>query len=194
MNTPAHVVVNLLFLGKRERPSLALPIVAGALLPDLPMFVFYFCARVILSLPEQQIWQETYFLPSWQLFFDLFNSMPLVLVALLVVWRLKFQRWVAFFASMFLHMLFDFPLHHDDAHRHFLPLSSWRFESPSSYWDPSHYGRIVASLEAVLVIVCTVVLVRRFSSRKSRALLGALAALYALYGLAAFLYWGNAAP
>ncbi len=194
MNTPAHVAVNLLFLGRAEKPSCALPICAGALLPDLPMFVFYFCARVILSLPERQIWRETYFLPSWQLFFDLFNSIPLVLAALLVTWRLKSPRGVAFFASMFLHMLFDFPLHHDDAHRHFLPLSTWRFESPVSYWDPSHYGRFVAPLEAVLVIVCTVVLTRRFSSRRSRVLLGALAALYALYGLMAFHYWGHTEP
>jgi len=37
---------------------------------------------------------------------------------------------------MALHALFDFPLHHDDGHRHFWPFSEFRFDSPVSYWDP----------------------------------------------------------
>ena len=41
MNTPAHVVLNLLVLSPRDRPRLFTPVTLGAVLPDAPMFAFY---------------------------------------------------------------------------------------------------------------------------------------------------------
>jgi hypothetical protein len=57
--------------------------------------------------------------------------------------------------SLVCHSLLDFPVHHDDAHRHFFPFSNYRFFSPFSYWDPNHYGRIVALIEMTLVLGVT---------------------------------------
>ncbi len=54
--------------------------------------------------------------------------------------------------SALVHMLCDLPVHHDDAHRHFLPLSTWRFESPLSYWDPKHHGGIFMWLELAFAV------------------------------------------
>ena len=54
---------------------------------------------------------------------------------------------------MALHVPEDLFLHHDDGHRHFYPLSQWRYSSPVSYWDPNHYGKIVAPLEALAVVL-----------------------------------------
>ena len=77
MNTPAHVVLNLLVLASPRRPRLTAAIVTGALLPDAPMFVFYLWQKWA-GAPERLIWGARYFEPAWQAFFDLTNSLPLI--------------------------------------------------------------------------------------------------------------------
>ena len=68
MNTPTHVVLNALVLGHgRWRPQW-LAITGGALVPDLPMVVFYLVERVALGTPERAIWSTRYFDPGWQMF------------------------------------------------------------------------------------------------------------------------------
>ena len=55
MNTPTHVVLNALMLGHgRWRPHW-LAITGGALIPDLPMVVFYLYERIVLGTPERVI-------------------------------------------------------------------------------------------------------------------------------------------
>ena len=61
MNTPAHAVINLLILGKKEKPQYNLPIVFGGILPDLPMVIFYFYEKFWRGIPEQIIWSESYY-------------------------------------------------------------------------------------------------------------------------------------
>lgn len=72
---------------------------------------------------------------------------------------------------MLLHHLGDLPLHHDDAHRHFFPLSNFRLISPVSYWDPQHYGTLVALVELAAVLVASAYLLRLVKSRWGRAVL-----------------------
>ena len=190
MNTPAHAVVNLLVLARGGSPRIQLVVTAGALLPDAPMFVFYFVERLIRKTPEVVIWSQSYYRESWQIFFDFFNSAPLIVLGLAVSLFLKIRAWPWFFASMGLHVLTDFPLHHDDAHRHLFPFSDWRFESPLSYWDPAHHGMAVSSLEALLVAVGCVVLLKCASARGSRTLVGLLAGAYVAYFGFAWVVWG----
>jgi len=64
MHTPAHLVLNLTVLGKRNTAQYLLPVSIGALLPDAPMFVLYFVERVIFETPNQIIWCEAYFDPG----------------------------------------------------------------------------------------------------------------------------------
>ena len=99
MNTPAHAVASLLILGDRERPETGLPLVVGALLPDVPIVVFYAYQRLWRGMPEDWIWSEGYRLPGWQAFFDVFNSLPLILIGLLAARALASVRSMAFFAS-----------------------------------------------------------------------------------------------
>ena len=62
MNTPAHAVFSLLVLGRKEHPEDVTPIAIGAVLPDMPMVLFYFVHRVIFGVPEMAIWTEAYFM------------------------------------------------------------------------------------------------------------------------------------
>ncbi|MEL6158261.1 MAG: hypothetical protein AAGJ95_01740 [Cyanobacteria bacterium J06554_11] len=170
MNTPAHAIFNLALLGRKPQPDWNPLIIWGALIPDLAMFVFYFALK-IADIPESQIWRVEYYRPEWQNLFDFFNSIPLAVVGILVMLRLKRPGMAVLFGSVVLHCLQDLPLHVDDGHRHFWPLSQFRFESAVSYWDPGHYGQIVAPLELVLMAIASVYVFRRVRSRWTKGLL-----------------------
>ena len=181
MNTPAHAVMNLLCLGQRAKPQPWTPIVIGSILPDAPMFVFYFVEKVIRGLSEQEIWTQAYYQPHWQNFIDVFNSLPLMGLGLLLALWTRSRFSLLLFASMLLHGLADLPLHNDDAHRHFFPVSDWRFISPVSYWDPRHYGAIAAPLEILAVLIGCVFLWRAHPAWPGRLLLGLIGLCYLAY-------------
>ncbi len=189
MNTPAHIIINLLCLGKLDQSQILTPVVIGAVLPDAPMFVFYFVEKVILGKSERVIWTQSYYQENWQNFIDLFNSLPLILIVFLLCFWWKSQIGQLLCASMTLHILGDLPLHNDDAHRHFFPLSSWRFHSPVSYWDPQHYGNIVTVLEILAVIVSCVILLNSYQSWGGKICIGAVGASYLLYFIYVFTVW-----
>ncbi len=178
MNTPSHAILNLALLCGGPRQDLARPVLAGAVAPDLPILVFYLLERLALSRSEAEIWTADYFLPGWQNVFDLAHSIPLALAGLGIARLLARRIPQAFFASLLLHSVFDLPLHHDDAHRHFLPLRDARFVSPLSYWDLAHHGSLMLTLEAGVVCVTSLLLLKRFTSRSARVLLLAVVGLY----------------
>jgi len=133
MNTPSHLILNLALLRRPDQGGYTWPILLGAMAPDAALFVFYGWAKWVQQLPESVIWREAYYSQPWQDIFAIGNSIPLALLGLAVSVALKQTAWGLFFASMVLHHLCDLPLHHDDAHRHFVPLSDVRFTSPVSY-------------------------------------------------------------
>ncbi|NJL54672.1 MAG: hypothetical protein HC838_01265 [Spirulinaceae cyanobacterium RM2_2_10] len=179
MNTPSHVIINLAILGRKARPEWNWPIVLGALIPDLAMFVFYGWTKLISGISDQQIWDVTYYEPFWQNTFDFWNSIPLALVGIgLGVGLGRRTKWNSIgtaiaicCASVLLHCLADLPLHREDAHRHFWPLSNVRFESPISYWDPDHYGNIFVLFELGLVLVLSIYAFRLIRSWWGKGLL-----------------------
>ena len=188
MNTPSHAILSLALLCGNGRRDLAPAVVTGAVAPDLPALVFYLVKRLGQGRSEQEIWTLDYFLPEWQNVFDLAHSIPLALVGLGIAYWLARRVPQAFFASLLLHSVFDLPLHHNDAHRHFFPFSAARFESPLSYWDPAHHGSLMLCLELSTVCLTSLWLCKRFTSRAARAALLAVVMLYAggytLYRLA----------
>lgn len=223
MNTPTHVMLSIAVLSRRRvsaddpEPSYVVPAVIGAVLPDAPMFVFYAVEKLVIGSSEREIWTTRYFLPAWQDFFDLFNSIPIVLAGLWICWQRSrrpnagaesgsprsahqeswarraakklglggAKAWTILFASMLLHMLADLPLHHDDGHRHFWPISNWRFESPVSYWDPNHYGLYAGAAELVLFVSCYFYSLRKQTSLAIRIGLTCLTLVHlAVMGLA----------
>ncbi len=46
MNTPAHILLNLLCLGRNRSAKLVTAVAIGGVLPDAPMFIFIFCRKV----------------------------------------------------------------------------------------------------------------------------------------------------
>lgn len=189
MNTPAHVVLNLLCLGRDAQANMLTPVVLGAILPDAPMFWFYAVEKWIRKTPEALIWRESYHQLHWQNFIDLFNSLPLMGVGLLISLWSQSTFGLLLFGSMVLHIVGDFPLHHDDAHRHFFPFSNWRFQSPISYWDPNHYGHIVTLLEILAVIMSCFVLFQGYDSWIGRLVIGAVGLIYGLFFVYVFVVW-----
>ena len=94
-----------------------------------------------------------------------------------------------FFVSMATHCLADLPLHNDDAHRHFFPLSDWRFESPVSYWDPRHSGAYVAAAEIAMVLAGSIFLAVRYPQTWMRGLVGLVCASYVAYLVYVLVVW-----
>ena len=189
MNSPSHIVINLVLLGSGVGKLHTRSILAGSLLPDLPIFLFYFVEKFILHTREKVIWMEAYFQPWWQDFFDLFNSIPIIFLGIAVAWSRKSKSAAYFLVSMLLHVLIDFFLHHDDAHRIFFPLADWRFFSPVSYWDPSHYGKITAPLEAVAAIICCTVIFSRYKSKGVKITISLMVLLYTSYLAMSLFVW-----
>ncbi|NJR16549.1 MAG: hypothetical protein HC785_13155 [Calothrix sp. CSU_2_0] len=155
MNTPSHAIMNLAILITPVQHQATLPIVFGAVLPDIPMFVMYFWAKFVRRQPEAQIWTKIYFTPFWQNIIHGFHSIPLFLVGILTVHCFGYWQVEITLFSALLHCLGDFPVHNDDAHRHFLPFSNYRFISPISYWDVKHHGKIVGLVEKLLVLIAS---------------------------------------
>jgi hypothetical protein len=153
------------------------------------MLLFYVYQKLWLDTPERIIWSESYYLAGWQAFFDVFNSLPLMVLAALVAYAMKSPRDVALFASMMIHAFCDLLLHRNDAHRHFFPFLEWRFVSPISYWDPRYYGGVVSSIEVVVVVVGASWLFKQYSGKGARGFLGFILASYALYIVYAFVVW-----
>jgi len=151
-------VVNLAILRRFAPASVGRWIAAGALLPDVPMLLFYIWERGMLGASERHIWSRAYFDPAWQHSFDAFNSAPIFALVGLAAWaaRRSGPAWLC--ASGLLHVLGDAFVHREDGHRHLWPVSSWRFETPVSYWDPAHHGAWGAGLETLLVFGSTLAL------------------------------------
>lgn len=155
MNTPSHAIINLAIQGMPKLPKANLAIVMGGILPDIPIFIFYFWAKLIVRLPEAKIWSEAYYHPFVQDIVALFHSIPLALIGWAIAYYFKSEIIQVICLSMVLHSLLDLPVHHDDAHRHFYPFSNYRFISPFSYWDPRYHGKVVAFIEMMLVLFAT---------------------------------------
>lgn len=192
MNTPAHIIINLFLLNPQDKaPILLTPVVAGSILPDASMFVFYFWEKVVLKTPERMIWSQSYYQPFWQTLSAISNSIPLVCVGLLISISARSRWGILLFSSMLLHLFGDFPLHSEDAHRHFFPFSDWRFHSPLSYWDPNHYGHIVGAIEFLTVIVGCLILLVQYQSWEGKLAVGSIFGLYLAYGVYVFSVWAS---
>ncbi len=194
MNTPAHVILSCVAVPHKPGWPATSALVVGALLPDVPMFGFYAYQKIV-GRTEKEIWGQLYFEPSWQLLFDWFNSLPLAAVIIALSWWFGWQWSLLCATSAALHMLCDLPLHHDDAHRHLLPLTNWRFISPVSYWDFNHYGRWTLPTELLLTLAGCLYLLLPGQSTPLRIVGGGTLAVYTAFACFAFAVWsGLASP
>ena len=188
MNTPTHLMAAAALLarpGDRPRNMAAL---LGALLPDLSIFIFYGWMKRDGTTSEREIWGEAYWTEPWQTLGAISNSVPLA-AGLLALALLARALWLRIFASaLLIHAALDFPVHAEDAHRHFWPLSDWRFQSPVSYWDPAHNGALGILVEASVLAVSGIVIWRRFEAVGVRIAVAATVLVYLAVGV----YWSLA--
>ena len=161
-------------------------VMAGAFIPDLSIYILAAYAY-ISGIPGRTLWTQTYWTEPWQTLSAISNSFPLYLAVLAVALVIAAPkdgrpRWQSLPAlvclAALLHLATDFPVHHDDAHVHFWPLSEWRFNAPLSYWDRDHYGGIVSIIEALLGLALMAILFRRFKAGWVRIILGLAIAAY----------------
>lgn len=144
---------------------------AGALIPDLSLYVLTGWHLIVLSTPAEVVFGRLYFSDAWQSIFRIDNSMILWVIALASGALVRSPVLIALCGAALLHLGFDFLLHNDDGRAHFWPMSNWVFQSPVSYWDPDHYGNIAGSIETALALLCCGVLWRRFEGRGMRGLI-----------------------
>ena len=186
MNTPTHLLIGAAAFARRGATARNWAVLAGAMIPDAAIFVLFAWARLVQGASERELWSSLYWQEPWQSLVAVANSVPLFLGAALLGLVARSPLVVVLALSGLLHLAFDLPFHHDDAHPHFWPFSDWRFRSPFSYWDPQHFGAVVKLAETALAIALSALLWRRFESRLVRAALLLGVASY----LAVPLYFG----
>ncbi|WP_299964302.1 cobalamin biosynthesis protein CobQ [uncultured Roseobacter sp.] len=149
MNTPAHLLIGAAAMARPANRAVVWAAFAGALLPDLSLYLLAGGALIIWQIPPQIVFDELYFSDAWQTVFAIDNSFVLWGVLLgIAIWR--GAPWaIALTGAALLHLALDFPLHHDDGRPHFWPLSDWIFESPLSYWDRDHGAMWLGPVEAI---------------------------------------------
>lgn len=174
--------MNLAVVGSCTNPPLTWPILAGAILPDVPIILLYARER-LRGTTDDVIWAFHYQQRLWQNVVHGLHSIPLAGLGLVVSLALGAPQGAALFGSALLHALSDLPVHGEDAHRHFLPLSQYRFISPISYWDVRLHARWVALGEALGVLLATTVIWAWPVETWARAVLVVVNAWYA------FNYW-----
>jgi hypothetical protein len=161
----------------------------GALVPDLPLFIFFAFYSIISPTSQQVIWRELYFDPSWQIVFNIFHSLPFWGILFLLLFVAKLYRTAFFCLAALLASTQDLLVHNEDAHAHFFPFTDYRFASPVSYWNPEHYGRQFTIIEILLVVAAGIWTYKRLESRWGKTiLLLAIAALIATNELWSFIF------
>ena len=203
MMTQTHGLIAAALLAHSGRPSKHnAAILFGSFVPDAAIYCLFIWSK-FAKIPEQHLWQKTYFSEPMLTFTAIGNSLPLylcILLAAMVIgwlstehnlaavrarvndwafWRLTSMPVMALFAlAAISHLIGDFPVHAADAHPHFWPFTNWRFHSPVSYWDPSHYGHIFSYAEAALGLILSLVIFRRFKVAYVRLLIVLLMCVY----------------
>ncbi|MEL7282695.1 MAG: cobalamin biosynthesis protein CobQ [Pseudomonadota bacterium] len=148
--------------------------VAGALAPDLSLYLMVSASLYIWQISPEVVFGELYFSPAWQQVFAIDNSFFVWGALGAVAWWFQARHITILAASALMHLALDFPLHHDDGRPHFWPVSDWVFESPVSYWDRSAHASVIGPVEMALCAVFCLILMRRYTSLRSRVVIAAL--------------------
>jgi hypothetical protein len=187
LNTPTHVLTAVALLTKPQDRRRNWAVLVGGILPDLSIFALVGWARMVENIPHRQIWREIYWQEPWQTLGAISNSFVIWGLLAVIAWYLGARVLLFLAVAAIVHLCLDFPFHAADAHKHFWPLTDWRFHSPLSYWDKHHHSRWVGLFELSLVLISITVLWRRFEHRFVRASL--LAGLVSLAIVPAFFRW-----
>ena len=171
MNTPAHMIFGAAVFARPGSRWVNAAALLGGLLPDVPLMVMVGWSIWMRGIPAQTVFDSYYFSAEWQAVFRVDHGFLFWGGALVAGLCLRWPVLVAFAGSGFLHAFIDFLVHHDDARAQFWPLTSWKFQSPVSYWDRAHYGQYFGPLEIAVSILLCVLLWQRFQGLPARSLI-----------------------
>lgn len=163
MNTPAHLIFGMAAFGRKDVHAVTWAAAVGALIPDLSLYLLAGVHLLVLGTEPEIVFGQMYYSEAWQRIFRVDNSFIIWGLGLVLAFMARAPVAIALTGAALLHLLLDFPLHNDDARAHFWPFTNWKFISPVSYWDRNHYGQIVAPIEALAVLGCSVLLWRRYA-------------------------------
>ena len=185
MMSPTHSLLALALLAKQgERPR-NWAVFIGSIIPDLAIYLWAPYQRYVNGVSGKQLWGELYFAPPMQNLIAYFNSIPIYAALAMLGFYARAKLWgqllLMFALAALIHMATDFPVHAEDAYRHFWPLTDWRFYSSLSYWDINHHAAWVRLIDVAIAAISGLVLWRRFSALWVRAVLGLLAIGYLLF-------------
>lgn len=200
MNTQTHLLVAAALFAKPDQPKRNTAALIGGFLPDLAISIF-FVWGVATGVPQSVMWRDLYFQEPMLTFTAIANSAPLYLAItiLALAWvkakggdQIKPLPAMAVVGLAALsHIAGDLPVHVDDAHPHFWPLSDWRFVSPVSYWDSNHFGREFTTFETLLGLALSYVVFRRFKALWVRALVATCVIAYVAVPIFWWLQFGG---
>ena len=186
MMTQTHLLVGAAIFTAPGQVARNIAAIAGSIAPDAALYTLFSWSRM-QGVSMETIFRQLYWSPSWQAAMSPGNSAPLYLLILAIgyaVYRLR-PDWryagtviMVFAGAALAHVALDFPLHVDDGHTHFWPISNWKFISAISYWDPRFYGNWVRPVEFAIGFICLIVIFRRFQARWVKAL--------TIFGMAAY--------
>ena len=74
MNTPAHLLLGAAAMARTGDRRIILAAFAGAMLPDLSLYLLAGGALYIFAIPPRVVFDELYFSPAWQTVFAIDNS------------------------------------------------------------------------------------------------------------------------
>lgn len=178
MMTPTHILVGGALFSRPLSAGSNIAILAGALTPDLSIYVLYGWAKFIADIPSRVVWSQIYWQEPWQMLSAISNSIPLY-TAILMLAVIGRVRWLVMFAAAALsHLALDLPFHNSDAHKHFWPITDYRFNSPLSYWNSNHFGDYVRIAEFGIGLICILVIWRRFNALWVKCAMAVLLASY----------------
>ncbi len=185
MNTATHILTASAVLARRDKPYRNAAIVFGAFLPDLSIFVLFAWAKWN-GISQSVIWRQLYWQEPWQTLSAISNSFPIWGAVLALGLLIRSRVLAVLGGAVLIHLALDFPVHADDAHKHFWPLTDWRFHSPLSYWDSNHHSGYVMAGEFILCLAGLIALWLRFSGWLVRSAL--IAAIISLFAVPVF-FW-----
>lgn len=85
MNTQEHIIIGTtLFTKKNDLPPYILFAILGSIFPDITMAIFVVVESLIKQTPPIMLWTIRYYDPSWQFIFNVFNSIPLAIVLIMI--------------------------------------------------------------------------------------------------------------
>lgn len=114
MNTPAHLIFGLTAFGKAGRSAVTGAALAGALIPDLSLYLMAGWHLRVLGTPPNVVFGQLYFSDAWQSIFRIDNSIILWGIAFALGALYRSPVMIALCGAALLHLGFDFLLHNDD--------------------------------------------------------------------------------